>query len=91
MTHSEYTKWNYKEFGQEMSVAGLWSYRGFLWKKYAGKYPTPEEVGLAPDHWFFDADFVDTAMTYDYNGKLKKVEHFHRGKKIKPSHRLYPK
>ena len=91
MTHSEYTNWNYQGWNQQMSIYGLWAYRGFLWKKYAGEYPSPEEVGLPANHSFFNADFVDEQRTIDSSGKVKSVEYFHLGRKLKPTHRLYPK
>ena len=91
MSHDEYTNWNYQAWAQNMSVYGLWSYRGYLWKKYAGKYPTPEEVGLPANHTFFDPDFVDMSKTIGYDGVVKKVEYFHLGRKMKPTHRLWSK
>lgn len=91
MTSAEYTRWNYQEWAQQMSVPGVWAYRGFLWKKYAGKYPTPEEVGLPADHWFFQKDFVDESRTIGNDGVVKSVDYFHHGRKMKPTHRLWPK
>ena len=91
MTRAEYTRWNYQEFGQRMSVYGVWAYRGYLWKKYAGKYPKPEEVGLPENHVFFDPDFVDMSTTMGYDGEVKEVEYFHMGRKMRPTHRLWSK
>ena len=79
----------YKE--NHMSISGLWSYRGAIWKKYAGSMPTPEEVGLPSGHAFFDPDVVCTCRSSFSNGRPDKVEHYHRGRKLKPTHRLFPR
>lgn len=78
----------YKE--HNLSIPGLWSYRGWIWNKYEGRYPTPDEVGLPDGHSFFDPDVVCTCITHFSNGRLPKTEHYHRGRKLKPGHRLYP-
>lgn len=74
-----------------LSISGLWSYRGAIWKKYAGSMPTPEEVGLPSGHSFFDPDVVCTCRSSFSNGRPDKVEHYHRGRRLKPTHRLFPK
>ena len=89
MTWTERTRWDYKEWGQQMSIAGLWSYRGHLWKKYAGAYPTPDEVGMSADDSFFDPDYVDHSRTFNRDGELLDETWFHRGRKLKPTHRLW--
>ena len=83
--------WNYQAWGSHMSVAGMWSYRGAQWKKCTGAYPKPEEVGLAPDHDFFNPDVVCTSWTQYRNGKKSRREYFHHGRKLKPSDWRYPK
>ena len=76
---------------EQMSIPGLWSYRGAIWKKYAGSMPTPEEVGLPSGHSFFDPDVVCTTTVHYSNGRKGATEHYHRGRKLKPSHRLFPR
>lgn len=71
------------------SIAGLWSYRGYIWKKYEGKYPTPEEVGLPADHTFFDPDYVCYSRTIDASGVIRNEEWHHHGRLMRPSHRLW--
>lgn len=71
------------------SIPGLWSYRGFIWAKYEGAYPTPEEVGLAADHDFFNPDVVCVVERRKYGGKLVSREQWHHGKKMRPGHRLW--
>lgn len=90
MTWNERVKWDYQAWGQEMSIAGLWSYRGKLWKKYAGSLPTPEEMELPPDHPFFDPDVVCESQVMYRSGKKGPKEYRHHGRLLKPGHRLYP-
>ena len=71
------------------SIASLWSHRGVIWKKHEGRYPTPSEVGLEPDHAFFDPDVVCVSRTYDRNQKLLSVEQYFRGRRLKPTHKLW--
>ena len=77
----------YKE--DHMSIPGLWSYRGWIWAKYEGRYPTPEEVGLPSGHSFFDPDVVCTTTIHYSNGRPPKTENYYRGRKLKPGHRLW--
>lgn len=71
------------------SIAGLWSYRGAIWVRYEGCYPKPEDVGLEPDHWFFNPDVVCLSETRKQGGEVIKREQRHHGRKMKPTHRLY--
>jgi hypothetical protein len=71
------------------SISGLWSYRGAIWKKYEGKMPTPEEVGLPADHSFFDPNYVCYSRSWDSNGVLRNEEWHHHGSKMRPTHRLW--
>ena len=84
-------KWEYKAWDQKMSMGCLWSYRGMIWKKCTGSYPTPEEVGLDPDHDFFNPDVICSSQWHKRNGDKGPMEFFHHGRKMKPTHRLYPK
>ena len=90
MSWHEKTRWDFKEFGQQMSMAGLWSYRGKLWKKYAGSYPYPKDVDMEPKHPFFDPDVVCHIQTIGSSGKVLSEEWRHHGRKLKPGDRLYP-
>ena len=71
------------------SIAGLWSYRGKIWAKYAGGYPTPEEVGLPADHDFFDPDYVCYSECKKADGTVVNQEWHHHGIKMRPTHRLW--
>ena len=71
------------------SIGGLWSYRGKIWKKYAGQMPTPEEVGLEADHAFFDPDYVCYSEMKKFDGTVVNQEWHHHGVKMRPSHRLW--
>lgn len=75
--------------GLDMSIAALWSWRGVQCKKYLGFYPKPEEIGLAADHAFYDADLVDISMMRDSSGKAVKVFCTHHGRKIRRTERLW--
>ena len=86
----ERDNWDYKGATWGWSLAHLWSYRGRVWKKYEGSYPKPEEVGLEPDHPFFDPDHIDISETRDASGNVLKREVFWRGRRIKPGHRMFP-
>ena len=81
--------YGYPFFG--FSVSGLWSYRGYIWKKYEGKYPTPEEVGLPADHDFFNPDVIDYSESVNAYGEVVNQEWRHHGLLMKPTHRLWPK
>ena len=70
-------------------IGGLWSHRGVIWKKYEGTYPNPEDVGLEPDHPFFDPEVVTISRTMNGNGECIAIDQFWRGRRLKPSHRLY--
>ena len=83
-------KWEYKQWGQEMSIPGLWSFRGKQWKKATGSYPKPEEVGLPADHHFFNPNVVCSSQYTYRNGTKDPVRYFHHGRLLKPGHRLYP-
>ena len=74
-----------------LSIAGLWSWRGKIWAKYAGGYPTPEEMGMDADHTFFNPDYVCHGTTRNSDGKILKEEFTHHGRVIKPTHRLWSK
>ena len=91
LTGHQWDKWNYQAWGQSMSVAGMWSFRGAMWKKATGAYPKPEEVGLDADHDFFNPNVVCTTWTTYSSGKKSAREYFHHGRKLKPSNKLYPK
>ena len=73
------------------SQDGLWSYRGYIWKKHEGKYPTPEEVGLPADHAFFDPDYVCHSVRKNADQKVVAEEWHHHGVKMRPTHRLWAK
>lgn len=91
MTWHEKVKWDFKQWGQPMSIGGLWSYRGKIWKKYAGAYPYPDEVGLEPGHPFFNPDLVCCTSTMNSAGKVVKEEYRHHGRLLRPTDKLYPK
>lgn len=91
MTWQERTRWDFQEWGQQMSIGGLWSYRGKIWKKYAGAYPLPEQVGLEVGHAFFDPDLVDHSKLIDRDGRVMKEEYRHHGRLLKPGDKRYPK
>ena len=84
-------RWDYQAWDQRMSIAGLWSYRGKLWARCTGSYPTPEEVGLPADHDFFNPDVVCSSQQMHWSGTKTPMEYFHHGRRLKPGHRLYPK
>ena len=91
MSPQEMDNWDYQGASWHWGIGHLWSYRGRIWKKYEGSYPTPEEVGLEPDHPFFNPDHVSVGETRDASGRLLKVTVLWRGRRIKPGHRFYPK
>ena len=91
LSWEEMVRWDYQAWDQRMSIAGLWSYRGKLWKRCTGSYPTPEEVGLPADHDFFNPDVVCFSQVTYRDGRKKPPEYHHHGRKLKPGHRLYPK
>ena len=64
------------------SMPGLWSRRGAIWRKHAGQYPKPADVGLPPDHDFFVPQVVDYVVTRDRQGNVLTEEWFHHGRKI---------
>ena len=71
------------------SISGLWSHRGAIWKKHEGSYPAPDQVGLPATHAFFDPDFVDVSEVKNQHNEVLRVEQWHHGRRIKPTHRLY--
>ena len=91
LNSQQWDKWHYQQWGQRMSQAGMWSYRGAMWKKVTGSYPSPEEVGLDADHDFFNPNVVCSSQTTYRSGKKDPREYFHHGKKLKPSDKLHPK
>lgn len=91
LSQQSWNKWNYQQWGQRMSIAGLWSFRGAQWRKVTGRYPDPEEVGLDPNHDFFNPDVICTSWTQFANGKRGATKYFHHGRKLQPGDRLYPK
>ncbi len=91
ISSNDWTKWEYKAWNQQMSLSGLWSFRGAKWKQATGSYPKPEDVGLEPDHDFFNPDVVCATQWVKRNGEKSPIEYFHHGRKMKPTHRLYPK
>lgn len=87
----EKTKWDFQSWGSPMSIASCWSYRGKIWKKYAGAYPYPDDIGLEPGHPFFNPDLVDRSEVIDRTGKVVKTEYRHHGRLLRPTDKLYPK
>ena len=79
----------YKE--DNVSIPGLWSWRGKIWKKYEGRYPTQEELSMEPDHVFFDPDFICYCRHINSSGEVTKEEWFHHGRRITPASRLWDK
>ena len=68
-------------WGIGVSVPGLWSWRGAIFKKYMGQMPTPEEIGIKASHPFFDPEVIcegsrtsATNVTIDY--------HFHHHNRV---------
>ena len=91
LSWDEMIKWDYQAWDQKMSIAGLWSYRGKLWARCAGAYPSPEEVGLPADHDFFNPDVVCSSRWIKRDGTKGPWQYHHHGRRLKPGHRLYPK
>ena len=75
--------------GPDMSISSLWSWRGAQCKKYLGYYPKPEEIGLEPDHPFYDPDYIDLAITFGWGGVVKSVKPCHHGRPIRRNERLW--
>lgn len=67
----------------QMSIAGLWSWRGSIFKKYMGFMPTPEEIGMDPSDSFFDPDYICEVMERNLSNEPIQVFFYHHGRKIR--------
>ena len=74
---------------ENLSVPGLWSWRGAIWAKYEGRYPDPSAVGLDANHWFFDKDYVCLGVTRDYAQNVLSVTWHHHGRRLTERSRLW--
>jgi hypothetical protein len=79
----------YKE--DNLSIAGLWSWRGKIWAKYEGSYPEPSAVGLPADDTFFDKDYICFSQTFDADMNLCKQEWYHHGRRLTERSKLWAK
>ena len=91
-------KLNWKEVGvmteykeDNLSIAGLWSWRGKIWAKYEGGYPEPSAIGLPADDTFFDKDYICHCRTMNSNLEVMKEEWFHHGRRLTERSRLWSK
>lgn len=71
-----YYPWN-------MSISELWSWRGQIAKKLLGRMPTPEEVGIEPDHAFFNPHELSFMQCFDSRGQLKDSGYYRHGRRLK--------
>lgn len=74
-----------------LSIAGLWSWRGKIWAKYEGGYPEPSAIGLPADDTFFDKDYICMSTRRDPNGKVLNVSWWHHGRRLTERSRLWKK
>ena len=74
---------------ENLSIAGLWSWRGKIWAKYEGGYPEPSAVGLPADDTFFDKDYVCFSQTFDAEMNLCKQAWYHHGRRLTERSRLW--
>ena len=66
-----------------LDIAGLWSWRGEIWAKYAGSYPEPDEVGLEADHSFFKPGLVTEKWGPNQKGQIVLQGVYRHGRKIR--------
>ena len=80
---------DYKE--DNVSIPGLWSWRGKIWAKYEGGYPEPSAVGLPADDTFFDKDYICMTRTCGSDFSNYKVAWYHHGRRLTERSRLWAK
>lgn len=83
MSNKEFHALHDYPWEDDVSIPGLWSWRGAIYKKYMGYMPTPEDMDLPADHPFFDPDYV--CEGYRMNSKLEciAINFVHHGRKIR--------
>ena len=72
-----------------LSIAGLWSWRGKIWAKYEGSYPEPSAVGLPADDTFFNKDYICVTRTCGSDFSDYKVAWYHHGRRLTERSRLW--
>ena len=80
---------DYKE--DNVSIPGLWSWRGKIWAKCDGRYPEPSAVGMQANDTFFDKDYICHSRWMNSDGKLLKEEWFHHGRRLTERSKLWAK
>lgn len=83
MSSNEYLAWTSYPWNENLSIPGLWSWRGVIFKKYMGFMPTPEEIDLPPDHKFFDPEYICEAPTQTSSLRTIDYTFAHHGRKIR--------
>ena len=74
-----------------LSIPGLWSWRGKIWAKYEGNYPEAGFCGFSADDSFFDKDYICTSYMAGYGGEDAKVFWYHHGRRLTERSRLWKK
>ena len=89
MSHREYTAIHSYPWEPALSIAGLWSWRGSIFKKYMGFMPTPEEIGMDPTDSFFDPDYVCESCMYNSSQEPIEYHFYHHGRKLRRSEKKW--
>ena len=83
MNESEYLAWTEYPWSEDLSISGLWSWRGAIFKKYMGFMPTPEEIDLPPEHKFFNPEYICEGSTRNSRNEVLEYHFAHHGRKIR--------
>ena len=89
MSSREYTAIHSYPWEPSLSIAGLWSWRGSIFKKYMGFMPTPKEIGMDPSDSFFDPDYVCESLSRTHNNEPIEYHFYNHGRKIRRGERKW--
>jgi hypothetical protein len=83
MNSNEYLVCTSYPWHLDLSIPGMWSWRGAIFKKYMGFMPTPEEINLPATDAFFNPEYICESKCTTSSLRVIDYTFAHHGRKIR--------